>query len=209
MRLGTPIDYLSSRGGRFPKDSLGGPGSSPALPSGARPRLSALLVIALGLATFFLPLINVDPPVLNTIRWSAFDIVQQMYQGNLHAPVCERCGEPAVRALVALPFLVTAIYLLMVVALFPLVSPYAMNTLAVISALGGIGSLYLRRNATARDFERTFYGHWSDVRHVHYGLLQLALLGIMGTLFLIAINGDTACRGGISSHDSRTPVARS
>jgi hypothetical protein len=152
--------------------------------------LLALLVIGLGLSTFFLPLVSVDPPVLDTIHWSAFDIVWQMYQGRLHAPVCERCSEPAVRAFVALPFLVTAIYLLMMVALVPLLSPYAMNTLATISIIGGIGSMYLWRNATAWDFERTFYGHWSTVRHVHYGLLQLALLGVMGALFLIAMNGN-------------------
>jgi hypothetical protein len=168
-------------------------------------RWSALLVIALGLATFFLPLVTVDPPVLNTTHWSPFDIVRQMYEGNLPAPVCERCGEPWVRALASLPAPVTAIYLLMLAALLPLLSPYATNTLAAISIFGGMGSLYLWRDPIASDFERTFYGHLSDVRHVHYGLLQLALLGTMGALFLIARNDESARISGRSSRNRLSP----
>ena len=189
MRLGTPIHYLSSRRGRFPKDSRTTGTPARWRPFGLHPRASALLVIALGLLTFFLPLITVDPPVLDTTHWSAFNIVLQMYRGNLHAPACERCGVPLVRAFVALPAPVTAIYLLMLVALVPLSVPYAMNTVAAISGLGGIASLYLWRPGTAWAFEATFYGHWSRVARVHYGLLQLALLGVMAALFLIATGG--------------------
>ena len=186
MRLGTPIDYLSSRGGRFPKDNRTTGTPAQWRPFGLHPRASALLVTTLGLLTFFLPLITVDPPVMDTTHWSAFDIVRQMYRGNLHAPACERCGVPLVRAFVALPAPVTAIYLTMVVALVPLSVPYAMNTVAAISGLGGIASLYLWRRGTAWAFEDTFYGHWSDLRHVHYACLQLALLGVMVALLLIA-----------------------
>ncbi len=202
MRLGTPIDYLSSRGGRFPKDEPRNAGASHAY-LGLRPRLRALLVIALGFLTFFLPLVTVDPPVLGTTHWSAFNIVCQMHEGNLHAPACERCGEPFVRALVALPFLVTLMYALMIAALLPLSVPYAMNTLAAISGLGVAGSLYLWRNATAWAFEDTFYGRWSSVRHVHYGSLQLALFGVMVVLFLIAIGGDGAPSARKNSQVSR------
>jgi hypothetical protein len=197
MRLGTPVDYLSSRGGRFPKDATG-TGSSPPWLFGIPPRSSALLVIGFGLLTFFLPLVTVDPPVLAATHWSAFDIVRQMYLGNLHSPACERCGEPLVRALVALPAPVTAIYIMMVVALMPLSVPYAMNTVAAISGLGGIASLYLSRPGTGWAFEDTFYGHWSYVQHVHYGLLQLALLTVMAALFLIARSGAEARPGGES-----------
>lgn len=149
-------------------------------------RSLALVVIALGLLSFFLPLITVEPPVLEATHWSAFDIVRQMYLGHLHAPVCERCGEPEVRALMALPALVTAIYLMMVIALVPLSVPYAENTVATMAGLGCLGSLYLSGHATASDFEDTFFGHWSHIRHVHYGMLQLALLGVMASLFLDA-----------------------
>jgi hypothetical protein len=91
-----------------------------------------------------------------------------------------------VRALVALPAPVSAIYIMMVVALLSLSVPYAMNTMAAISGLGCIASLYLSRPGTAWALEDTFYGRWSNVRHVHYGLLQVALLAVMAALFLIA-----------------------
>jgi hypothetical protein len=155
-------------------------------------RSSALLVIVVGLLTFFVPLVTVDRPVVGRTHWSAFNIVWEMYQGNLHADNCERCGEPPVRALLALPVSITAIYMLMIVALVPLSVPYASNTLASISGFGGIVSLYLSRRGTAWAFEETFYGRISSVRHVHYFLLQLALLGVMAGLFLIAIGGDSA-----------------
>jgi hypothetical protein len=192
MRLGTPIDYLSSRRGRFSKDEPRNAGPPHLYPLGVHPRLSALLVITLGLLTFFIPLVTVDPPVLDKTHWSAFDMVRQMYQGNLHAPACERCGERVVRALVALPFLVSSIYALMIAALLPLSVPYAMNTLAAISGIGVAGSLSLWRNATAWAFEDTFYGRSSRVRHVHYGSLQFALFGVMVALFIIAISRDGA-----------------
>jgi hypothetical protein len=44
------------------------------------------MVVALGFFTFFLPLVTVDPPVLDTTHWSAFNIVRQMYQGNCTHP---------------------------------------------------------------------------------------------------------------------------
>ena len=198
MRLGTPIDYLSSRGGRFPNDNPKNAGQPNTSQLGIHPRLTALMVVALGFFTFFLPLVTVDPPVLDTTHWSAFNIVRQMYKGNLHAPACERCREPLVRALVALPFLVTLTYVLMAAALLPLSVRYAMNTVAAISGVGVVGGLYLRGRATAQAFEDTFYGHWSTVRHVHYGSLQLALLGVMVALFLITGMRGQSSPGGAS-----------
>jgi hypothetical protein len=159
---------------------------------GLPPRSSALLVLVLGLLTFFVPLVTVDRPVLDTTHWSAFKIVWEMYRGNLHADTCERCGELPVRALLALPVTITATYLLMVVAPVPLSVPYALDTVAALAELGAINSLYLSRRATALAFEETFYGRASDVRHVHYVGLQLTLFGVMAALFLIAISGDSA-----------------
>lgn len=39
---------------------------------------NALVVIALGLLTFFLPIINFDPPVQGQQRWSVFDIARRI-----------------------------------------------------------------------------------------------------------------------------------
>ncbi len=202
MRLGTPVDDLSSRGKRFPKDSLRNAGTSSVLPLGISPRSSALLVITLGLATFFLPLVTADPAVLEVSHWSLFDIVGQMYAGKLPAPACERCGEPIVRALAALPASVAGIYLPMLVALVPLSIPYAINILAAISAFGFAGSLCITPHGVGSDFEHTFYGRPSDVRHVHFGWLQLALLAVMGALLLIARSGDRARVAGTGARES-------
>lgn len=189
MRLGTPIDFLSSRGVRIFRSGAGAP---PVRLLGMSARPSALLVIVLGLLTFFVPLVAIDRPVLDTTHWSAFAIVREMYNGNLHADTCERCGEPSIRALLALPVAITATYLLMVVALLPLSVPYALNTVAGIAGLGAINSLYLSGHATAWAFEETFYGQASGVGHVHYFGLQLTLFGVMAALFLIAIGGNSA-----------------
>ena len=134
---------------------------------------------------------TVDRRVIDTTHWSAFKIVSEMYLGNLHADTCERCGEPSIRALLALPVAITATYLLMVVALVPLSAPYALNTVAAIAGLGAMNSLYLSRSATAWAFEKTFYGRASGVGHVHYFGLQLTLFVVMAALFLIAIGGDS------------------
>src|SRR5262249_25522679 len=75
-----------------------------------------------------------------------------MYKGNLHTYECERCGEPQIRALTALPVSITAIYVLMVAALLPLTVPYALDTVAAIAGLGGIISLRLGA-ATPRDLK--------------------------------------------------------
>ncbi|HUB02152.1 MAG TPA: hypothetical protein VL983_05680, partial [Terriglobales bacterium] len=73
-----------------------------------------------GILTFFAPLVSTNPPVTQITRWSPFSIVRQMYLGKLPEPTCERCGEPAVRSLLALPVLVMAVYALMLLALFAL-----------------------------------------------------------------------------------------
>jgi hypothetical protein len=186
MRLGTPVDYFSTRDKR----------SSHLLPRSQPPknqsvsrdgRVVALLIIAFGILTFFVPLITVDPPVAGATHWSAFDIVLQMYKGSLPSPICERCGEPLVRSLIALPFEITLIYLLMAAALIPLSVPYASKAVATIAALGTAGGLYLSRFATRWAMEETFYGRWSRVQHVHYGALQLALILIMAALFLVSM----------------------
>jgi hypothetical protein len=78
----------------------------------------------------------------------------------------------------------------MMLALVPLSIPYAMKTLAAISAFGFVGSLYITPHWLGRDFEHTFYGRPSSVRRVHFTLLQLALLAVMGALFFIARRGD-------------------
>jgi hypothetical protein len=156
---------------------------------GRNRKAQGLLVIAIGISSFFAPLVTVDPPVAGLAHWSEFNIVRQVYAGNLPAPTCERCGEPLIRSLVAIPFTITSIYVLMVVALWPLSVPYASKTVASIAAIGAAQSLYLHRAGTRWSIEDTFYRD-HRVGHVHYGMLQFALFAVMLVLFLVSIDED-------------------
>jgi len=125
--------YLSAKGTSTRESS-----SLFSRPLGRPRRVLALVVIGMGLVTFFIPLIAINPPVLETTHWSAFRTVSRMYEGRLPEPVCERCGEPLVRSLLALPFEVTAAYLLLACALAALFFPESPK---VLTAVGTIGSL--------------------------------------------------------------------
>ena len=186
MRLGTPIDYFSSH--QRHSSRLGG--HQPAHPIPNHWRRQALLVIAFGLLTFFFPLTTTDAPIAGIVHWSAFDIAQQMYRGNLPPPFCERCAEPAVRALVGLPLSVSLTYLLMICTLLPLSVPYTSHIVATMAGLGVLECVDMRRYSSIWDFEKTFYRNWSHQSHVHNVWLRLTLTGVMATLLLIAANGD-------------------
>jgi hypothetical protein len=82
------------------------------LAMGPKRRSLALVVVAGGILTFFVPLVSTYPPVLQITDWSPFNIVRQMYLGHLPQPICERCGEPVIRSLLALPFDITVVYAL-------------------------------------------------------------------------------------------------
>jgi len=203
MRLGTPIDYLSSRGEPLRKDSVSWRKPSPPGASDSAKRVLMLVTVAFGLLTFFLPLVSIDPPVGGTNLWSAAGIVEQAYEGNLPAPICERCDEPNVRALVALPFLVTTVYGLLLLALIPISVPYASNSVATLAIFGGMGSLYLgARRATGVGFKETFYGNWPRAAHVHVWPLQFVLFGVMAVLFFVSNSEITIRRSSLPPSDS-------
>jgi len=136
--------------------------------------------------TFFIPLIAINPPVLETTHWSAFRTVHRMYEGRLPEPVCERCGEPLVRSLLALPFEVTVAYLLLVCALAALFFPESPKILTVV---GTIGSLLCLHMGVATDwaFEETFYGAFVHVRRVHDFWLVATLLAVMLSLVYLSL----------------------
>jgi hypothetical protein len=140
----------------------------------------------MGLVTFFIPLIAINPPVLETTHWSAFRTVYRMYEGRLPEPVCERCGEPLVRSLLALPFEMTVAYLLLVCALVALFFPESPK---VLTAVGTIGSLLCLHMGVATDwaFEETFYGAFFHVRRVHDFWLVTTLLAVMLSLVYISL----------------------
>jgi hypothetical protein len=171
-----------------------------ASPLGPKRRSMALIVVVGGIVTFFLPLVSTHPPVLQTSDWSPLDIVRQMYLGRLPQPICERCGEPAIRSLLALPFDVTVVYGLMLSALVTLCLRKS-TALAWIGIVGVGFSLdtYMFKGGTnfvtKWGFEWTFYGQPQSLQPsargpVLYGWLTTALLTVMVALVFIAIRED-------------------
>jgi hypothetical protein len=126
-------------------------------PLGRRRRLLALLAVGAGLLTFFVPLVTIDPPVLGITHWSAFNTVTSMYEGKLSQPVCERCGEPLIRSMLALPIEISVVYLLFGCALVALCFSESPKILAVLASIGSIVCLNAGY-ATMWAFEETFYG---------------------------------------------------
>lgn len=170
-------------------------------PLGSRRRALALIVVGGGVLTFFAPLVSTHPPVVQTTHWSPFNIVRQIYLGNLPQPICQRCGEPMVRSLLALPLDVTAVYVLMIVALVVLCFREGTAALARTALIGICFSLhtYMPRGGTnfdtKREFEWTFYGHPKSLEPsvngpVFYGWLTVALLTVMVALVYIATRED-------------------
>jgi hypothetical protein len=156
-------------------------------PLGRRRKSLALLAVGGGLLTFFVPLITIDPPVLETNHWSAFSIVTSMYEGKLSQPVCERCGEPLIRSLLALPIEVSVVYLLFGFSLVALCFSQSSKMLAV---LGSVGSMVCLNSGYAATwaFEETFYGRiMSRVRHVHDWEFVTVLLALMLSIVYVSL----------------------
>jgi hypothetical protein len=170
-------------------------------PLGPKRRPLALMVVVGGILTFFVPLVSTNPPVVGTTDWSAFSIVRQMYFGELPQPICETCGKPIIRSLLALPLLVTLVYLLMIFALVAVCFSTAPVYLARVGLVGIFLSLdtYMPRGGTnfvtKWEFEKTFYGHPlslapSSNGPVYYGWLTVAMCAVMGALVLVATHED-------------------
>lgn len=156
-------------------------------PLGPRRRTLLLGVIGVGILTFIVPLVTTDPPVAGMTRWSPFNMVWQMYQGKLHSPACERCGEPLIRSLLALPLVVTVAYLLLVFVLVALC--FSCSTRVVIS-VALFGMYFILRGGwsvgTRIETQQTFY----ELRNgrVELGQVMVALLTVYGSLlFVVAL----------------------
>jgi hypothetical protein len=102
-------------------------GKTPMKPLGKRRKWLALLVIAIGICTFFLPMVILDTPLLNRTEWSALNIVSKVYEHKL--PVQGgRLDEGLIE--------IALIYLLMPFALMALYLPGPPKALMVISGIG-------------------------------------------------------------------------
>ena len=146
-------------------------------PLGERRRRFALLVIAMGIYTFFVPLIIVDPPVLNRTEWSALNIASTIYERKL--PV------PGGRFDVGL-LQIALVYVLMLPALITLYLPGPPRALMVISTIGFAFSSFAR--FWSGTFYRTFgyYGHMQQW-HMRGGRAWWIVPWIMPALVAICL----------------------
>lgn len=116
-------------------------GNTPMKALGEERKLLALLVIAIGVCTFFLPMVSLKPPLLNRTEWSALNIVSHVYERKLPVPG-GRLDEGLIE--------IGLTYLLLPFALIATYLPGPPRALKVISGIGFVcGSL-------ARFWEHTF-----------------------------------------------------
>ena len=166
-------------------DTLYGEGS----PLGRRRRSILLIIIAVGILTFFAPLITTDPPVLGRTQWSVFELSLHVYQREL-PPSRQWAIDP-----VMLPPDPVVLYSLLLCLLAILRFPGLHRHLAAIAVIGIFvnGEMWKFQGV---DFERTFYGHASYdpnlslSRHVGFGQLVLALLAVFGSVLFVAVHED-------------------
>lgn len=210
MTLFTPRQPATGRDRSSARRGFGGMRTDWDHPLGRNRRLLALFVILAGIFSVFVPLVTIDPPVAGAAQWSAFEVVHQMYGGRLPQPTCERCGEPMVRALLALPLDVSVSYLMLALGVVALCFPESPRALRALAFVGGVNSGFAQnRHATAREFSESFYGHYSSYRdsvtHVHCGWLTILLLCGMAMLFYISITPalDRPHGSGSSDHPGR------
>jgi hypothetical protein len=160
-------------------------GLAPALtiqPLGEERKRFALLVIAIGLCTSGLPMVTLNPPLLNRTEWSAFDIASNVCQRHLPVPK-GHFDEGLIE--------IALIYLLMPVALVAIYLPGPPKALKVISGIGFV----LSSLAKFWDFSflETFGWDYWGPGHLRAGLAWWILPWIMPALLAIcfAKNVDT------------------
>ncbi len=144
-------------------------------PLGRNRRVLALLIIAIGVYSFFTTMVVVEPPIVNLARWSALDITLRVYDGRLPAP-----GGGFDEGLLEIAF----IYVLMMLAVAALCVPGRPRALLVISSIGFVPSLL------AKFWDGTFhrlFGYYGHIQqwHMTRGLTWWVLPWIMPALLAI------------------------
>ena len=140
-------------------------------------RTSAIVLISIGLLSFFEPLIATMPPVMGRSQWSPLDIVRQSHRGNLH-------GSAGNLVVPGISFWLP--YLLMIFAFVCLWFFPSQKVLAWTGVIGAIVTSLTFRFGDM-DLERIFYGRCcllpGPVKHF---ALASVLLVVMITLALLS-----------------------
>lgn len=157
---------------------------------GPRRKSWALVVIAAGMLTFFVPLVTTDTAVLGKTQWSVLDLATHVLAGKL-PPSTRRFVSPA-PACLGLGFMLLAVSLrLFYAAVAVLLSFHSLSRKLSIVGLTGIFVAAETWQWDKNSFEEILYGGWSYnnlrlVRHVGFGQLILAIIVVMGGLVYIA-----------------------
>jgi hypothetical protein len=145
-------------------------------------KLLALVVLALAVLSFFLPLVSASPPVMSQARWSAFDIVSYVYQANLVRSSSD---------LLNFPIELASAYLLVLIAFYVVTVRKSQRPLVHIAVLG-IGVVLYGWTRAANTFGTALFRDFppteiSSTPQVGFSDLLAALLLIMsGLLFITA-----------------------
>jgi len=144
-------------------------------------KLLALIVIALGILTFFLPLVSVNPPVMSQTDWSAFDIVSFVSQGDLVRSSSD---------LQLFPVEIAIVYSLLLIAFYVVSIARSQRRLLHIGVVG-IGLILYGWSRAANTFEVALYRNYpateiSPGQHVMFGDLMAAQLLVIGALLFLA-----------------------
>ena len=164
-------------------------------PLGIISRPAVAFLLAIGLWTFFLPIVTTDTPVRGRSEWSPLDLV--VARADQWRPV------PPLLHVHFVLFEIAFLYALMFLAILILVLPRPQVPLKVISVIGSATSVSMLGRRSARGFGWLFFGRntysrifdgdasWKGAmlgwHGFHFTSAYVILLGIMPLLALIVV----------------------
>jgi len=148
----------------------------PAKPLGRERKRLAFFVIAIGLGTFFLPMVILNPPLLDRAQWSPFHIASAVNAGAL--PVPKGHFDEALLEIALL-------YLLMILALVAVFFRNASKPLTAISTVGFIVSVMAK--FWRLGFLYTFGWYYWEPSRMKIGLAWRILPWIMPILLALCL----------------------
>ncbi len=135
----------------------------------------AVSAIAIGLLTFFAPIVILDPPVMNRREWSPWHLASAVFERKL--PVPGGLFDPGLVE-------IALIYLLMAVALALVFRPGPPKALAAVSAVGVVLSLLGKFWDLAFLWAFGWYHHM-QTQHLRMGVTYWVLPWIMPALLVL------------------------
>lgn len=148
---------------------------------GARRRLLAVSVLAIGLVTIFVPPIGTDPPVIGTSKWSLWSVGCGIHKHTLPGP-------PNTNFIVVLG----SLYAIMLVDLIGLCATTLFSVTKIQTTIALIGvwlscvARYSHLGEKNWKLESLFYGESSG--HVTLSHLTTRLIVVMAALLLICLD---------------------